>query len=136
MVFAVGTNEGFVYIYDLIENKKLPVAILEMSEKLLTLLPTDQQEQLQQKGSAGSTALQNSEKSKGVGKKSTADVAGGGKNSVLSVAFNHKQRDLLAASDFFGKVFIWKLNWKLSNRRSDEIDLLNNQANIFSSDTK
>lgn len=74
MVFAVGTNEGFVYFYDLLENKKLPVAVLEMSEKLL--LPTEQQEQLQQKGSAGSTVWQNSEKSKGVGEKSTADTIG------------------------------------------------------------
>ena len=46
-------------------------------------------------------------------------------NILLGLAFNHKQRDLIAAVDFLGRVHIWKLSWLLSNRADNEINDLN-----------
>ena len=55
------------------------------------------------------------------------------KNSIISIAFNHRQRDLLSACDWYGKVFIWKLNWSLANRKGDELEQLNEMAQAFTS---
>jgi WD40 repeat protein len=118
MVFAVACSNGFIYVYDLAENMKLPVAVLEANELRLA---------------ASSLAGDN----KAIkGKKTNTGQDQMERTSLLGLSFNHKQRDLLAGCDSFGKVYIWKLNWKLSNRRSDEVQLINNLANILSNEEK
>jgi hypothetical protein len=122
MVFAVACSNGFVYVYDLAENMKLPVAVLEANEARLA-------------SSSNTTSLAADHKAM-KGKKSLTGAEHTERTSLLGLSFNHKQRDLLAGCDSFGKVFVWKLNWKLSNRRSDEIQLINNLANILSNEEK
>jgi len=41
-----------------------------------------------------------------------------------SVAFNKKQRDLFAACDHSGRVYIWRLGWKLANKHPTEQTVL------------
>ena len=48
------------------------------------------------------------------------------------LAFNHKQRDLIAACDFLGRVHIWKLSWLLSSRGEDELNYLNKIGHVNS----
>ena len=49
---------------------------------------------------------------------------------ILSLQFNHKQRDFLAAGDAAGQVHIWQLSWELSNAASRESEILNAYMNI------
>ena len=139
MVFACSTNEGFIYIFDLVENPKLPVAILEANEKFVSTLSP---QQLAAQPNEESSLLNNNNNGTNASEKNTRSKQKGienyenKKNSILDFAFNHKQRDLIAASDYYGKVFIWKLNWKLSNRSRSENDLLSALANIFNNNNE
>lgn len=48
-----------------------------------------------------------------------------------AVAFNHKQRDLFAACDLSGKVYIWRLGWKLANKHNGEQTALDIVGNVY-----
>jgi WD40 repeat protein len=132
MVFACSTNDGFIYIYDLMENKKLPVVVLEANEKLVASLSAEQLSSTSASANDNSSVNQSNNPR---GKKAGGLTDFGGdnnKNSIIQIAFNHKQRDLIAACDYFGQVFLWKLSWKLSNRNMNEITVWNSLADIFS----
>lgn len=43
---------------------------------------------------------------------------------ILTLKFNHKQRDFLACGDAFGHVHIWQLSWELSNAIPYETEVL------------
>ena len=43
---------------------------------------------------------------------------------MTSLAFNRRQRDLLAACDHLGRVHVWRLTWGLSHKGNDEQTLL------------
>lgn len=107
MVFAVATTDGFVFIYDLKENMLLPVVTLHASQ------------------SAASTE---EDKKRGLSSSKSGEIP------LTSLAFNHKQRDLIAACDWLGRVHIWKLSWKLSNRQRDEQQLLDDLGKLASSE--
>ena len=46
----------------------------------------------------------------------------------MGLAFNKKQRDLIAACDNDGRVHIWRLSWNLSNRQLNEESYLNDMV--------
>lgn len=48
---------------------------------------------------------------------------------IFAVAFNHKQRDFLAAADAAGRVHVWQLPWHLANSRNNEVDQLEQIVN-------
>ena len=51
--------------------------------------------------------------------------AQGGKRAAFSgIAFNRKQRDLIAACDTAGRVNIWRLSWGLSHPTKGEFEYL------------
>lgn len=49
------------------------------------------------------------------------DVGGKkGAGAAYSVSFNPRQRDLLATGDSRGRVIIWRMSWRLANKRPGE----------------
>lgn len=86
LLFAVASDEGFVYLYDIGASSSAPLTMLEAP-------------------SAQSTAA---------GRRVT------GRAPFSGVAFNRKQRDLFAACDHSGRVYIWRLDWKLANKSTSE----------------
>lgn len=93
MVFGVASMDGLLHIFDLVISSSVPVATLQ--------IPTD------------SKSIESDfNKSKDIRKP-----------SIMDIAFNKKQRDLLAAVDAMGEVHIWRLSWKLSNRQVGEEEL-------------
>ena len=52
---------------------------------------------------------------------------------LTSLAFNPKQRDLIAGCDLLGRVHIWRLSWELSNKSATELAVLNELGNINAS---
>ena len=106
-VFAVGTKDGYIYIYDLIVNLSSPINVL----KLPPLGVTDSNNTPQ----VGKGKLLNSNTINPI---------------VTGLFFNVKQRDLLCGCDQTGRIFIWKLGWNLSNRQYGELNFLENLSNI------
>ncbi|CAM9562357.1 unnamed protein product [Ascophyllum nodosum] len=94
LVFAAGAEDGGIFIYDLLQSSVIPVAS--------AYLPS------------GSADLPSSRAS-GFGEKAVCGAA-------YSVAFNPKQRDLLATGDSKGRVIIWRVSWRLANKRPGEDD--------------
>ena len=95
LVLATGQAEdGGIFIYDLLQSSVIPVAS--------AYLPS------------GSADLPSSRAS-GFGEKAVCGAA-------YSVAFNPKQRDLLATGDSKGRVIIWRVSWRLANKRPGEDD--------------
>lgn len=113
-VFAASGSNGMIYIYDLSENTTLPITVLEANDQLASTL-------LQSFDNNGNN---NTTKKNSLHNSSAIQS----KNSIVSIAFNHKQRDLFAASDWYGKVFVWRLSWQLANRKSNEVQTLNSFA--------
>lgn len=113
MVFACASSDGFLYIYDLQQSPLSPVAVLECP-----LQPPATAEDSKQNN--GDT----SPKKKGAAKR-TGGEAAHNRVTITGLAFNPKQRGLVAVCDYLGRVHIWKLSWKLSNLRADELSGLN-----------
>lgn len=53
---------------------------------------------------------------------------------ATSLCFNSKQRDLIAACDQAGRVFIWKMGWALSNRKQSEQSVLDHLGSVATDD--
>lgn len=49
-----------------------------------------------------------------------AGAGGAASGAVYSVAFNPRQRDLVATGDSRGRVLIWRISWRLANKRPGE----------------
>lgn len=49
---------------------------------------------------------------------------GAGAGAALCLSFNPKQRDLLATGDSLGRVLIWRLSWRLANKKAGEEESL------------
>lgn len=45
---------------------------------------------------------------------------GAGAGAAYSVSFNPRQRDLLATGDSRGRVIVWRMSWRLANKRPGE----------------
>jgi WD40 repeat protein len=106
-VFAVGSADGFLYLFDMSVSMSSPVVILEA---LVSASPN------RNRGIDGVETDTAAHKLQ----------AGRRRAGITSLAFNHKQRDLLAACDVLGRVHIWKLSWQLSNRENYEQSILDN----------
>lgn len=122
-VFAASSSDGFLYIFDLSFSLSSPAAILEVT--LDDGLATNKGMNSGNSGSSG----------KGDSKRGKMNSLGNNHGrvhrvSITSLSFNQKQRDLLAACDLEGQVHIWKLSWKLANRETTDLKLLQNLANI------
>lgn len=85
-------EDGGIFIYDLLQSPVIPVASAQLP-----------------RGHAGDGRTQLVD----VGDKGAAGAA-------YSVAFNPRQRDLLATGDSRGKVIIWRMSWRLANKRPGE----------------
>lgn len=104
-VFAVGSKDGYIYIYDLLVNLSGPLTTLRLPPIGIN-----------------SGNLQEANHS---GKKMT-----GNRPCVTGLAFNTKQRDLLSVCDSSGRVLIWKLGWNLSNQQPNELIYFEKLGNI------
>jgi WD repeat-containing protein 34 len=97
-VFAAASADGYVYLYDLAQSLTTPAAVLDTAAAGMneggSVRRSDTRQQQQQR--VGLTAL----------------------------AFNHRQRDLLAACDRQGKIHLWRLSWKYSNRQDHDANLM------------
>lgn len=122
MVFACASSDGFLYIYDLQHSPLSPVAVLECP-----LQPPVAAEDTNQNTS-------NTSPRKKAAAKRTGGDAAHNRVTITGLSFNPKQRGLVAVCDYLGRVHIWKLSWKLSNIRSDELSGLNGVANIHASE--
>lgn len=122
LVFACASSDGFLYIYDLQHSPLSPVAVLECPLQP----PVPAEDTAQNNGNT-------SPKKKGAAKRTGAESAHN-RVTITGLAFNPKQRGLVAVCDYLGRVHIWKLSWKLSNIRSDELSGLNAIANIHASE--
>jgi WD40 repeat protein len=99
LVFAAASIDGFVYLFDLSISETTPVVTLEV--------PIEG-------GTRGeSSTLRRRSAASGVQRPGLVDLA-----------FNRKQRDLLAACDTAGKVHIWRLSWALANGQTGEEAIL------------
>lgn len=99
MFFSDQAEDGGIFIYDLLQSPVVPVASARLPR--------------------GQDADHRSRSSRLV------DVGGGGGGGkggapAYSVAFNPRQRDLLATGDGKGRVIIWRMSWRLANKRPGE----------------
>jgi hypothetical protein len=124
-VFAATSSDGFLYVYDLGANPLSPVAVLECP-----LVPPVSAEDTTSREASRSSASSK----KPTHKKSSAGDSGHNRVTITGMAFNPKQRGLIAACDYLGRVHIWKLSWKLSNIKADEQSTLDAIASIFNED--
>lgn len=122
LVFAATSSDGFLYLYDLGANPLSPVAVLECP-----LQPPVSAEDAAHEAARGGAK-------KPAHKKSSGGDSTHNRVTVTGLAFNPKQRGLIAACDYLGRVHIWKLSWKLSNIKADEQSTLDAIASIYSSD--
>lgn len=104
-VFAAGSAEGLLYLYDMTSPISTPIAALEAP----TAGEDDlSQAQAQKQGSQGRRASSITHRRSG----------------LTGIAFNRKQRDLIAACDSSGRVHIWKLSWGLSHSTHPEFEFV------------
>lgn len=54
------------------------------------------------------------------GHRSSNSNSGAAVGAIYSVCNNPKQRDLLATGDSCGRVLIWRVSWRLANKRVGE----------------
>ncbi len=113
-VFAAASSDGQLFLFDLVNSQFSPVKTLEAP--LVSPLTTAGKET---EGVSGGQ-----KKSRG---KATLSE-GSGRSGLTGVAFNHKQRDLVAACDWLGRVHIWRLGWRLANRHKDDLSTLSDLA--------
>jgi WD40 repeat protein len=95
LIFAAGSAEGFLYLYDLSSPSSAPKVTLE--------IPVD---------------LEKKEKRSG----------------ITGIAFNRRQRDLIAACDYSGKIHIWRLSWDLSHGQPLEQESIKKMGNASLAD--
>lgn len=85
--------DGFIYIYDLSISVSIPVASLDLQAQ-------------------SSDSKSSSDTNRNINRKSNKRAG------ISCIAFNHRQRDLLASCCIDGVINIWKLNYNLSIRNN------------------
>jgi hypothetical protein len=103
-VFAAGSAEGLLYLYDMTSPISTPIAALEAP----TTEEDPSQAQAQKQGLHGRRASAITHRRSG----------------LTGIAFNRKQRDLIAACDSSGRIHIWKLSWSLSHSTHPEFEFV------------
>lgn len=115
-VFAVGSKDGYVYLFDLLTNLSGPVTTLRLPPIGITSTGNLSEKALQGGGSGG-------------GKKLSSDSSGH-RPRVTGLSFNGKQRDLLSVCDSTGRVLVWKVGWNFANQKSNELNYFEKLGNI------
>lgn len=121
-VFAVATSDGRIFLYDLYQapaasgasvSSLLPVQVLYVTSHMLS------EEQQQQQSNASTSGDSRSS----VHRSSTKQTSSQAQQPVCvtSLAFNGKRRDVLGATDWLGRLHLWKLSASLCTRRRDEL---------------
>jgi WD40 repeat protein len=101
-VFAAGSAEGLLYLYDMTSPISTPIVALEA--------PTAEEDPSQ----AQKQGLQ----------ARRASAINHRRSGLTGIAFNRKQRDLIAACDSSGRIHIWKLSWSLSHSTHPEFEFV------------
>jgi hypothetical protein len=110
LLFGVTTSNGYVILFDLRDAINKPTALISSS--------TSQNSTIDDKSRDSKKRSNRNDKNHTV--------------PLTGLAFNHKQRDLIAASDWNGRVHIWKLSWHLANKHTDEQAVLDQIGNLNS----
>ena len=101
MVFATASATGYIYVFDLALRATGPVAALEVPIK---------PENVAAEGNGSRSRRKRGDIHRRVG--------------FSGMAFNRKQRGMLAACDYEGNVHIWRLGWGFSSKQPEELALL------------
>jgi len=101
LVFATTSIDGFLYLFDLGTSAAAPIVTLEVPDHV-------------DSSTTMNTSARDRAQKRRIGKRP----------GLVSVAFNRKQRDLVAACDTAGHVHIWRLSWSLCNKQASEEALL------------
>ena len=114
LLFAAGSAEGFVYLFDLSSSSSVPVLVLEAKPSAMNLAKSSDNGAdavgVSTKGddskmnTGGATAIGAATAAKG-----RAEATFHYRSGITSIAFNRKQRDLLCACDYLGRVHVWRL---------------------------
>lgn len=103
-VFACASADGYVYIFDLSITTAAPVIVLDA----------------QSTRDAGANSRSQQVDSPGKSSSSKSRDTFNGRPSLTGLAFNSRQRDLIAACDETGFVHIWRLGPLLANRNASD----------------
>ena len=106
-LFAAGSADGFLYLYDICSAESVPLLVLE-APPLAAL------------GDAANTQAL----AAGQRRDRNTQAQGGRRAAFTGIAFNRKQRDLIAACDTSGRVHIWRLSWSMSHPNKGELEYL------------
>ncbi|CAM9321536.1 unnamed protein product [Ectocarpus sp. 12 AP-2014] len=93
LVFAAVAEDGGIFIYDLLQSPVIPVASARLPRGDAVFHPRSRLVDVNDKGGVG---------------------------AAYSVSFNPRQRDLLATGDSRGRVIVWRMSWRLANKRPGE----------------
>ncbi|CAN0160688.1 unnamed protein product [Ectocarpus sp. 12 AP-2014] len=93
LVFAAVAEDGGIFIYDLLQSPVIPVASAQLPRGDAVFHPRSRLVDVNDKGAVG---------------------------AAYSVSFNPRQRDLLATGDSRGRVIVWRMSWRLANKRPGE----------------
>ena len=126
-MFATGSSDGFLYIFDLSASMSTPAAILEAQAAPVVVSTSSTGTGTGSGGTSSSTseggaAVNNGTNGSNTEGRTMKQVQQGlaRRVGITGLAFNHKQRDLVAACDAWGRIHIWRLTWMLANKLSTE----------------
>lgn len=108
MVFAASTAEGTLHIFDLRKDSLKPALVLDFAVDW-----KDASEQA---------------------KKPSNAKAASGIIPIADISFNTTKKDIIAASDWKGRISIWRLSPSFVTFKNDEIELFESLCKIDRSD--
>ena len=128
LVFAAAGSSGFLYMFDLMTSEAGPVSTVEIpTTQLVAVSGGGGQSSKSTAAAAAAVAAAAASSSGGGGggsggvdKKGSAVsstwTSGSRRAAVTGLAFNRKQRGMLAVCDSAGRVHLFKLGWRFSSR--------------------
>lgn len=92
-------------MYDLLQSSVIPVANSRLPELGIIATPAVDGHRSKNKNNSNNINSLNS---------------GALVGAIYSVSYNPRQRDLLATGDSCGRVMVWRVSWRLANKRPGE----------------
>jgi WD40 repeat protein len=126
-VFAAASSDGLLFIYDLRASGVAPVKVVEA--------PLTSPHAAALASPATDSRADKAHSRAGRAEQLHTGSGSCGRAGLTGIAFSPRQRDLVAACDWLGRVHIWKLGWRLANRYRDEQAILNEIGNVGGSST-
>lgn len=117
LVFATCSSLGYIYIFDLQIKETGPTCVLEVPS------PNDDQEE---------TDKSNDKQGRNRAARSTSTNENNRRPALTNLAFNRKQRGLIAACDHTGQIHIWKLGQQYTSKQPMEHGILEQMENANS----